>query len=385
MNANLERLAKIELTRPDLSDLESRYVLQALESGRLGGGERFTQLVAGELIDTLGCPGVVLTTSGTDALELAAMLLNVGPGDAVVLPSFTFASVATAFARTGASLRFADIEPATLGLDPESLSSLMDSRVKAVVPVHYAGVACDLLGIQSVIRKFENAHLIEDNAHGLFGEFQGRALGTFGPLGATSFHATKNLVTGEGGALLINDPSMAKRAQVLADKGTDRHEFVLGLVDKYTWRDVGSSFILAEPLAAILWGQLQRRNEIHGRREVLYNRYLDNLASRTLSGIQLPSDREGCKPVRHLFYVLCESAAQRDLLSKELHSVGIGATFHYVPLHSAPAAKTFTDADFHCPVADDVSQRLLRLPLHSQMSEADVDRVCGALAESVSQ
>jgi len=203
-------------------------------SGWLSGGGPFATRVAGQMMGSLGCSDVILTTSGTDALELAALLLDVGPGDVVVLPSFTFASVATAFARTGARLRFADIERETLGIDPTSLSELMDDSVKAVVPVHYGGMAFDLIAVLEALEPFERARLVEDNAHGLFGSFQGKALGTFGPVGATSFHATKNLVAGEGGALLINDESLAKRAHVLADKGTDRQAFLQGTVDKYT-------------------------------------------------------------------------------------------------------------------------------------------------------
>jgi dTDP-4-amino-4,6-dideoxygalactose transaminase len=367
---------RISQTRPDLTDLETRYMQQALESGWLSGGGPFAVRVASQLADLLGCSDVILTTSGTDALELAALLLDVGPGDTVVLPSFTFASVATAFARTGARIRFADIERETLGIDPVSLSNVMDESVRAVVPVHYGGMAIDLVGVNSVIEPFERAHLVEDNAHGLFGFFQGKALGTFGPVGATSFHATKNLVAGEGGALLINDGSLARRAQVLADKGTDRHAFLQGTVDKYTWRDTGSSFIMAEPLAALLAAQLERRDEIHGKRADLYDRYTALLAPEAKAGrFELPGTRDGCDPVRHLFYVLLESEKVRDLVAADLQAEGIGATFHYLPLHSAPAAPRFTDIVSHCPVTDDVSSRLLRLPFHTGVGVEGSERV----------
>ena len=366
----------IQQTSPDITELETRYVQQSLETGWLSGGGPFAIRAATEIADVLGCADVILTTSCTDALELAALLLNVGPGDVVVLPSFTFASDATAFARTGARLRFADIERETLGMDPESLEGLMDKSVRAVVPVHYGGMPADLVGIRAALEPFERADLVEDNAHGLFGSFQGKPLGTFGPVGVTSFHATKNLVAGEGGALLINDDSLSKRAHVLADKGTDRHAFLQGVVDKYTWRDTGSSFVMAEPLAAMLLAQLERRDEIHGKRAALYELYLTLLAPEAKAGrFELPGTREGSDPVRHLFYVLVESERVRDAVAADLQAEGITATFHYLPLHSAPAANRFTDSFSDCPVADDVSRRLLRLPFHTGIDSEDGERV----------
>jgi dTDP-4-amino-4,6-dideoxygalactose transaminase len=368
--------ARITQTQPDMTELESRYVQQALESGWLAGGGPFATAAADQLATLLGCSDVILTTSGTDALELAALLLDVGPGDIVVLPSFTFASVATAFARTGAHLRFADIERETLGIDPSSLSELMDESVRAVVPVHYGGMAIDLDGVLAVLAPFDRAHLVEDNAHGLFGSFRGKPLGTFGPVGATSFHATKNLVAGEGGALLINDASLAKRAHVMADKGTDRRAFLQGTVDKYTWRDTGSSFILAEPLAAVLAAQIERRHEIHSKRADLYERYTNLLTPESKAGrFDLPGSRDGCDPVRHLFYVLVESETVRDAVAADMQAAGVVATFHYLPLHTAPAASRFSDSPHHCPVADDVSRRLLRLPFHTGVDLERSERV----------
>jgi dTDP-4-amino-4,6-dideoxygalactose transaminase len=367
-----------------LTELELGFVIEALHNAQLGSGGTFTQRSVAELVSALGVGDVILTTSGTDALELAALLLDVGPGDTVVIPSFTFASVATAFARTGAKIRFADIEAATLGIDPASMGDLLDPSVRAVVPVHYGGVACDLDGVLAAIDQNERVCLVEDNAHGLFATFNGRPLGTFGPFGATSFHSTKNLVTGEGGALLINDRTYARRAHVLADKGTDRYEFLAGLVDKYTWRDTGSSFIMAEPLAALLAGQLQRRGEIHAARARLFDLYIALLGPGANAGMfRLPGSRVGCEPVRHLFYVLLPSERVRDLVIRTLRALGIGASFHYVPLHSAPAARRYADQMTSCPVADDISRRLLRLPLHSRLLESDVARICDAFLESI--
>ena len=374
----------IEQSRPDITDVELDLVREALASGKLGGGGTFTDRAVEVLVAALGSSDVVLTTSGTDALELAAMLLDIGPGDIVILPSFTFASVATAFARGGARVRFADIEPVTLGIDPESVAELLDSSVRAVVPVHYAGVACDLPGLRKVLDEHKKAALVEDNAHGLFGTFDGQSLGTFGPVGATSFHTTKNLVTGEGGALLINDPSLVDRAHVLADKGTDRKAFLAGLVDKYTWRDAGSSFIIAEPLAALLVGQLGRRDEIHAARARLYLRYLELLQPSAGEGLfSLPGERTGCDPVRHLFYVLLPSEVVRDNVANYLRENRIAASFHYVPLHSAPAAPRFVDRATHCPVAEDISRRILRLPLHSGLTNHNVERVADTFLEAV--
>ena len=374
----------IEQSRPDITDVELDLVREALASGKLGGGGTFTDRAVEVLVAALGSSDVVLTTSGTDALELAAMLLDIGPGDIVILPSFTFASVATAFARGGARVRFADIEPVTLGIDPESVAELLDSSVRAVIPVHYAGVACDLPGLLKVLAEHEKATLVEDNAHGLFGTFDGQSLGTFGRVGATSFHTTKNLVTGEGGALLINDPSLVDRAHVLADKGTDRKAFLAGLVDKYTWRDAGSSFIMAEPLAALLVGQLRRRDEIHAARARLHLRYLELLQPSVGKGLfSLPGERPGCDPVRHLFYVLLPSEVVRDNVANYLREYHIAASFHYVPLHSAPAAPRFVDRATHCPVAEDISRRILRLPLHSGLKNDNVERIADTFLEAV--
>jgi len=375
---------RISQTQPDISEVETGYVQQALESGWLSGGGPFATRAAALLTAAFGCSDVVLTTSGTDALELSALLLDCGPGDTVVLPSFTFASVATAFVRTGARVRFADIERETLGIDPISLAEQMDNSVKAVVPVHYGGMAFDLPGVLGVLDGFERAELVEDNAHGLFGSFEGKPLGTFGRLGATSFHATKNLVAGEGGALLVNDSSLVKRAHVMADKGTDRQEFLQGTVDKYTWRDTGSSFILAEPLAALLTAQLERRDSIHAKRVALYDRYTTLLTPESKAGrFDLPGSRDGCDPVRHLFYVLLESETVRDLVAADMQAEGIVATFHYLPLHAAPAAARFTDSPARCPVADDVSRRLLRLPFHTGIDVEGSERVVEAFLSAL--
>lgn len=374
----------IEQSRPDITDVELALVSEALTSAKLGGGGTYTETAVRDLVAALGSSDVLLTTSGTDALELAAMLLDVGPGDTVILPSFTFASVATAFTRGGARVRFADIEPVTLGIDPESVAELLDPSVRAVVPVHYAGMACDLPGLLAVLAGHEKATLVEDNAHGLFGTFDGQALGTFGPVGATSFHTTKNLVTGEGGALLVNDASLVERAHVLADKGTNRKAFLAGLVDKYTWRDSGSSFIMAEPLAALLLGQLRRRQEIHAARARIYDRYLHYLRPATGGGLfSVPGERVGCVPVRHLFYVLLPSERVRDSVSSHLREGRIAASFHYVPLHSAPAAPKFVDRATECPVTEDVARRILRLPLHSGLTNEDVERIADSFIEAV--
>lgn len=367
---------RIPQTQPDLGVLEHNYVQEVLGSGQVGAGGSFTKRAVSELKDALGCADVILTPSGTDALELAAMLLDIGPGDVVILPSFTFASVATAFARTGAKIRFADIEATTLGVDANSVASLMDASVRAIVPVHYGGMACDLGGLLNVLASFERAELVEDNAHGLFGTYCDKPLGSFGPLAATSFHATKTLTTGEGGALIINDPAFADRAHVIAEKGTDRQAFLRGAVDKYTWRDTGSSFVMAEALAAILLAQLERRTEIFGTRQKLFEAYTRALSAEAKTGrMQMPGLRAECAPIWHLFYVLLPNEAARDAVALDMQAGGIMATFHYVPLHSAPAAARFVDRQTHCPVTDDVSRRLLRLPFHTAIGETEVARV----------
>jgi dTDP-4-amino-4,6-dideoxygalactose transaminase len=327
---------------------------------------------------------VLLTTSCTDALEMVALLLKIRSGDVVVVPSFTFVSTALAFVRAGATLRFCDIESTTLGIDPAHLATLLDERVKAVVTVHYAGVGCDIAGIEEALTDWPDIALIEDNAHGLFSTYRGRPLGSFGRFSTLSFHETKNFICGEGGALVVNNVVDIERSHVLLDKGTNRREFMLGQVDKYTWQDVGSSFGLSDILAAFLCGQLEARDEILSRRRNVWERYFRLLDAYSeeleLSLPRVPSDREQSY---HMFYVLLTDRQRRDSTLAAMVDQGVHSTFHYVPLHSSTAGVRYSDSVADCPVTDSISGRLLRLPFFNNLSEAEAHRVVDTLRRSL--
>lgn len=370
---------------PSIEGDELAYVKQAMTGGHPGSGGDFSRRAAAVLTEVTGAEEVLLTTSCTTALELSAMLLDLGPTDTVVVPSFTFSTSALAFARQGARLLFCDISPDTLGLDPDHLASLLDDSVRAVVVVHYAGLACDLDGVRAVLRDRPDVALVEDNAHGLFGSYDGRPLGSFGRHGTLSFHETKNVVCGEGGALLLNDPADVDRARVLYEKGTNRRAFLLGQVDKYSWQDTGSSFAIADVLAAYLLGQLEQRVTIQGKRRAVYEAYEQRLAPLQDSyGFRVAPRLPGRELAYHLFYVLLADHEQRNAVLERLRESGVQATFHYVPLHSSAAGRRFAAREVDCPVTTDVSGRLLRLPFHNNLTEDDVERVVGALLEAVS-
>ncbi|MBY5161953.1 dTDP-4-amino-4,6-dideoxygalactose transaminase [Salsipaludibacter albus] len=376
--------ATIPFNSPTLVGDELALVEEAVRSGHSAMDGPFSRRVQDLLAEVHDAADVILTTSCTDALELSALLLEVEPGDVVIVPSFTFVSTAVAFARAGASIRFADVRPDTLGIDPASVARLMDDRVRAVVAVHYGGIAADVDGLAAVLADHPDVTLVEDNAHGLFGERAGRPLGTFGRLSTLSFHETKNFVCGEGGALVLNDPADVARAHVLKDKGTNRRAFFRGEVDKYTWKDTGSSFGLSDLLAAFLWGQLQRRDEVLAQRRRVFDRYHDTLAPVADDlGLQLPVVPEGDVPGYHLFHVLLPDPATRDVVLDGLRRDGIQATFHYVPLHSSDGGHRFGDGHQDCPVTDDVSARLLRLPFFNTLADDDIDRTCARLVALV--
>lgn len=365
----------IPFGRPTLEGRELEYVQEAVTSGHTSCGGPFSARCAELLTAATGSRAALLTTSCTDALEMAALLLDVRPGDTVVVPSFTFVSSALAFVRTGARLVFCDIEPVTLGLDPHRLAEALDHTVRTVVVVHYAGVAADLEGIAAAMAGHP-ADLVEDNAHGLFGAYRGRPLGSFGRFATLSFHETKNFMCGEGGALLVNDERDVARAQVLYDKGTNRRAFMAGEVDKYTWVDTGSSFGLSDVLAAYLLAQLEQRDRILAKRRRVFDHYMDALAPFADEfGFRLPVVPPDRQQAYHMFYVLLDSQARRDEVLRRMRAEGVHAVFHYVPLHSSPAGRRYAARPASCPVTDDVSGRLLRLPFHNALSPADTERV----------
>jgi dTDP-4-amino-4,6-dideoxygalactose transaminase len=329
----------------------------------------------------LSVPRVLLTTSCTHALEMSALLLDIQPGDEVIVPAFTFVSTVNAFVLRGAKPVFVDIRPDTLNLDETKVEQAITERTKAIVPVHYAGVGCEMDTIEGVASKY-NIAIIEDNAQGLWGRYKRQNLGTFGVLGALSFHETKNISCGEGGALLINDPALEERAEILREKGTNRSQFNRGQIDKYTWVDVGSSYVLSDLLAAFLFAQLEKTQEIQKFRERIWNYYMQRMAPLTEAhGIRLPCVPPHCEQPYHMFYLLLNSIEQRQKLIEWLSARGIHAVFHYLPLHLSEMGRKLGGKEGQCPVTESISQRLLRLPFYPDLAQEQQDSVMDAIQE----
>jgi dTDP-4-amino-4,6-dideoxygalactose transaminase len=366
----------VPFNRATVEGAELDYVAESVRNGHMSSSGPFATRVGDLLRQETGAEEVLLTTSCTAALEMSAMLLDLRPGDTVVVPSFTFTSTALAFARQGARILFCDIEPSTLGLDPDHLATLLDDSVRAVVPVHYAGVACDVEGIRKVLADRPDVAVVEDNAHGLFGHWRGLPLGSLGRFATLSFHETKNFGCGEGGALLLNASRDVDRARVVYDKGTNRRAFFLGQVDKYSWKDTGSSFGLSDTLAAFLLGQLEQRDTIQAKRRRVFERYQVALAPHADElGFRLPVVPHDCDPAYHMFYVLLRDRATRDGVLDEMRARGLQATFHYVPLHSSDGGRRFAARPTECPTSTDISGRLLRLPFYNSLSDDELGRV----------
>jgi len=370
---------RIVFSRVTLAGPESEYVSQALANHFIAGDGPFTERCHRLLENSLGVRRALLTTSCTHALEMAALLLDVGPEDEVIVPSFTFVSTANAFALRGARMVFADIRPDTLNLDENQLERLITPRTKVIVPVHYAGVGCEMDAIGAVAAKHGIA-IVEDNAHGLFAKYRGRWLGTFGAMAAQSFHATKNFTCGEGGALLINDPHYIERAEILREKGTNRSKFFRGEVDKYGWVDVGSSYLPSDLLAAFLCAQLEARQTIQERRRHIWHFYQTHLTDWALdSGVQLPAVPAHCEQPFHMFYLLMPSLEARTELIARLKARGILAVFHYLPLHLSEVGRRYGGREGDCPVTELVSDRLVRLPMYGALTDADLEEVVDAV------
>ena len=354
---------------------ELEYVREAVEASRLGGDGPFTRKCERLLEGAIGAPRALLTGSCTSALEMAALLLDLAPGDEVIVPTFTFVSSANAFALRGAKPRFADIRPDTLNLDEARLGELVTERTRAIVVMHYAGVACEMEAIRALAKE-RGIPIVEDNAHGLFGSRRGAPLGAFGELSTLSFHETKNITCGEGGALLVNDPRFADRAEIVREKGTNRSRFFRGQVDKYTWVDLGSSYLASELQAAFLYGQLEEREKIQKKRHEIWSRYFGRLGGwAKQEGIALPTVPEGDEQPAHLFYMLLPDLASRTRLIEHLKALGVPSAFHYIPLHLSEMGRHFGGRPGDCPVAESASDRLLRLPFHSALDEQDLDYV----------
>ena len=369
----------IPFNRPCLTGNEYKYIAEAMANGHASGDGPFTRHCHELLERELGVPKVLLTTSCTHALEMAAILLDCGPGDEVILPSFTFVSTANAFVLRGARIVFADIRPDTLNLDEARLESLVTSRTKAIVPVHYAGVACEM-DIICALAQRHGVRIVEDNAHGLFARYKGKYTGTFGSLATQSFHETKNVTCGEGGALIVNDRDLVERALIVREKGTNRNQFFRGQVDKYTWVDIGSSYLPSDLLAAFLLAQLEGRQEIQRKRQRISEFYLQHLADwATQCGVRLPVVPTECLQVFHMFYLILPSLDYRQALIAHLKAQGILSVFHYVPLNLSDMGQKWAARETPCPVTEDLSLRLLRLPFYNDLTEAEQARVVAAV------
>ena len=369
----------IPFNRPYATGAEFRYIREAIDGLQLSGNGPFGARCSAWLQSETGAGSALLTPSCTAALELAALLAEIGPGDEVIMPSFTFSSTATAFALRGATPVFVDIRPDTLNIDEALVRDAVTSRTRAIVPIHYAGVPAELDALTDTARAAD-ALLIEDAAHALGSTYRGRPVGGAGGLAALSFHETKNLTCGEGGALLINDPGLVERAEIVQEKGTDRARLFRGEVDKYTWVDIGSSFLLSEISAAFLWAQFEAADEILRRRFAIWDAYDAGLAPLEEAGLlRRPVVPEHCTHSAHLYYILLPDEAARDALIESMRGESIAAIFHYLPLHSSRAGERYGRSYGTLPVTDDVSRRLVRLPLWVGMETDEIDRVVRAV------
>jgi dTDP-4-amino-4,6-dideoxygalactose transaminase len=360
---------------PRITPVELEYIQQAAARLKLSGNGHFTKQCQQWIETRIGCAKALLTHSGTGALELAALLSNVASGDEVIMPSFTFSSTANAFVLRGATPVFVDVLPSTLNIDPAAVAAAITPRTRVIVPVHYAGVACDMTEL-SRISTAAKVPMIEDAAQALGSSHRGRPLGSFGVAAALSFHETKNIIAGEGGAVLVNDPAWAERAEILWEKGTNRAAFFRGQIDRYTWCDIGSSFLPSEIIAAFLWGQLERAETITTDRLAIWHRYHTAFAPlEQASLLRRPVVPEGCEHNGHIYYLIYPDAASCDAALDGLRVSGIDAVRHYVPLHSAPAGLKFGRTSGSLDVTTELSMRLLRLPLWVGMSPAQIDQV----------
>ena len=372
---------RVDFNRPITVGNEFEYMRQAIENVHISGDGPFTKKCHELLEQELGVPKALLTTSCTHALEMSAILLDIQPGDEVIIPDFTFVSTVNAFVLRGATPRFIDVRPDTLNLDESKLEALITSRTKAILPVHYAGVGCAMDSIMEIAHR-HNIAVVEDNAHGLFGKYKGKYLGTFGSFASQSFHETKNFSCGEGGALLINDQRFIERAEVIREKGTNRSRFFRGQVDKYTWVDIGSSFLPSDMLAAFLYAQLEQRENIQLHRRQVWEIYAAGLKDWAAAhDVQLPNVPENCEQSYHMFYLLLPSLELRQNLISYLRERGIYTVFHYLPLHLSDMGQRFGGKEGDCPVTECVSDQLIRLPFHNALTSSEQEIVIEAIRE----
>lgn len=370
---------------PPYVGTELKYVKQAVENHKICGDGPFTKKCHTWLEENLPCQKALLTTSGTTALEMAAILCDLQPGDEVILPSFTFSTTATAFVLVGAKLVFADVRPDTMNIDENKIEAAITDKTRVIVPVHYAGVACEMDTIMDIAKR-HNLKVVEDAAQGVMSSYKGKALGTIGDFGCFSFHETKNYSMGEGGALIINNEEYNDRAEIIREKGTNRSRFFRGQVDKYTWVDYGSSYLPSDMNAAYLWGQLEVADEINDNRLASWHTYYDAFKELEEKGlVKLPTIPEECVHNAHMFYLKCRSLEERTEFISFLKENDIVPTFHYIPLHSSPAGMRFGRFDGEDEVTTSESEKLVRLPMYYNMKDSDISKVIAAVVEFYSK
>lgn len=365
----------IPFNKPYMTGKEIAYIAEAHFNGKLAGDGPFTKRCHAWLEEHANAKKALLTHSCTAALEMAALLLDIQPGDEIIMPSYTFVSTANAFVLRGGVPVFVDIREDTLNLDERLIETAITSRTKAIVPVHYAGVACEMDAIMDIARRY-GLKVVEDAAQGVMSYYKGQALGCIGDLGAYSFHETKNVISGEGGALLVNDPALALRAEVVREKGTDRSRFFRGEVDKYTWQEVGSSFLPGELVAAFLWAQLEEAKNITRQRLEAWGRYHQALAPLETRGLlRRPVVPDECQHNAHMYYILLGDGVSRHLVLESLKNHGVNAVFHYVPLHSSPAGLRYGRVHGGMQFTERQSERLIRLPLWLGLTSVQQERI----------
>jgi dTDP-4-amino-4,6-dideoxygalactose transaminase len=370
---------RVDFNRPVPLGNEFEYMHQAITNRHLSGDGPFTKKCHAFFEAELGVRKALLTTSCTHALEMSAILLDIQPGDEVIIPDFTFVSTVNAFVLRGAKPVFLDVRPDTLNMDECTLETAITPRTKAIIPVHYAGVGCEMDTIMDVASR-HNIPVVEDNAHGLFGKYKGKFLGTFGVMATQSFHETKNFSCGEGGALLINDPSYVERAEIIREKGTNRARFFRGQVDKYTWVDIGSSYLPSDMLSAFLYAQLEQREKVQAHRRNIWKLYQAGLSDWAgAHGVQLPHIPAHCEQAYHMFYLLLPNLELRQKFISYLRERGIYSVFHYLPLHLSDMGQRFGGKAGDLPVTESISDRLVRLPFHNALTGSEQEQVIDAI------
>jgi dTDP-4-amino-4,6-dideoxygalactose transaminase len=372
---------KIPFNRADIGSRDLALLSKSISDGHISGNGPFTKQAESEISRVIGSHKTLLTTSCTHALEMSALLLNLKTGDEVIVPAFTFVSTASAFMLYGAKPVFVDVQHDTLNINPESVEAAITERTRAICVVHYGGVACEMKKLSEIAKRHDLV-LIEDNAHGLFAKYKHQYLGTFGSLATQSFHETKNITCGEGGALIVNDPKLAERAEILREKGTDRTKFLRGQVDKYTWVDVGSSWVISDLLAAILCGQLERADDIYVKRMRIWNRYnieLTNWAEN--NNVMTPVVPDGCDHTGHVFFLRLATADSRDQFIRHLRDHGILAVFHYQPLHLSTVGRSLGGREGQFPVTEKAGDCLVRLPLFNSLTDAEQSFIINTVTE----